>query len=206
MRAAHFAHRSFAHRNFAHNFHNRNFRGFRGGYGYGYGWYGPVFWPFAYDDLFTDILWGFGLGGPFWDYGYGDVYGGLFSPYGYNDLAGYLPGGQGATSSRVSRRTESRQANLSNQVSQMCGDDSREVAGWPIDRIEQGVSPTPNSVQLSMNSPTPRSGPHRRSKKPARPLSPLRPPDGWTRCKSGSRGWRARSTSSGRRWNASTVH
>jgi hypothetical protein len=25
----------------------------------------------------------------------------------------------------------------------MCGDDSREVAGWPIDRIEQSVSPTP---------------------------------------------------------------
>jgi hypothetical protein len=145
MRAAHFAGRAFAHGHFAHNFHNRNFRGFRGGYGYGYGWYGPVFWPFAYDDLFTDILWGFGLGGPFWDYGYGDVYGGLFSPYGYNDLAGYLPDGrsQGAASSRVSRRTQSRQANLSNQLVQMCGDDSKEVAGWPIDRIEQGVSPTP---------------------------------------------------------------
>jgi LTXXQ motif family protein len=25
----------------------------------------------------------------------------------------------------------------------MCGDDSREVAGWPIDRIEQSVFPTP---------------------------------------------------------------
>ena len=54
MRASHFAGRSFAHAHLAHNFHNRNFRGFRGGYGYGYGWYGPVFWPFAYDDLFRD--------------------------------------------------------------------------------------------------------------------------------------------------------
>jgi hypothetical protein len=134
--AGHFAHNHFAH----DNFHN-----FRGGYGYGYGWYGPVFWPYAYDDIFDDILWGFGLGGPFWGYGYGDVYGGLFSPYGYNDLAGYLPGGQsqGATSSRTNRRTQSRQAAVSSQLSQMCGDDSKEVAGWPIDRIEQSVSPTP---------------------------------------------------------------
>jgi hypothetical protein len=145
MHASHFAGRAFAHAHFAHNFHNRNFRGFRGGFGFGYGWYGPVFWPYAYDDLFDDILWGFGVGGPFWAYGYGDLYGGLFSPYGYNDLAGYLPGGrsQGTTSARVSRRTESRQAGLSNQIGQMCGDDSKEVAGWPIDRIEQAVSPTP---------------------------------------------------------------
>jgi hypothetical protein len=135
--AGHFAHNHFAHDNF------HNFRNFHRGYGYGgygYGWYGPVFWPYAYDDIFDDILWGFGLGGPFWDYGYGDVYGGLFSPYGYSDLAGYLPG---ATSSRANRRTQSRQVALSSRLGQMCGDASKEVAGWPIDRIEQSVSPTP---------------------------------------------------------------
>jgi hypothetical protein len=136
--AAHFTSRHFAHD--FHNFHNRNIRG---GFGYGYGWYGPVFWPYAYDDIFDDILWGFGLGGPFWGYGYSDLYGGLFSPYGYSDLAGYLPGGQSASSSPLGRRVQSRQAALSNQVGQMCGDDSREVAGWPIDRIEQAVAPTP---------------------------------------------------------------
>jgi hypothetical protein len=136
--AGHFARNYFVHNNF------HNVRTFRGGYGYGYGWYGPVFWPYAYDDIFVDLLWGFGLGGPFWAYGYDDVYGGVFSPYGYNDL-GYLPAGapEGATSSRANRRTQSRQAALSSQLSQMCGDDSKEVAGWPIDRIAQSVSPTP---------------------------------------------------------------
>ena len=136
--AGHFARNYFVHNNF------HNVRTFRGGYGYGYGWYGPVFWPYAYDDIFVDLLWGFGLGGPFWDYGYGDVYGGLFSPYGYNDLASYSPAGapEGATPSRANRRTHSRQAALSSQLSQMCGDDSKEVAGWPIDRIAQSVSPS----------------------------------------------------------------
>jgi LTXXQ motif family protein len=157
--AGHVAGRAVAHNNFghdhfppghfAHNFHNL-------AGGYGYGWYGPLFWPYAYDDIFDDLFWAFGYGDPFWGYGYGDIYGGLFSPYGYDDLAGYLPGGaygQAGTSSgragtssgpasRVIGSTESRQTPLSSQLSQMCGDDSREVAGWPIDRIEQSVSPT----------------------------------------------------------------
>jgi hypothetical protein len=109
----------------------------RAGFGYGYGWYGPVFWPHAYDDVFDDILWGYGLGGPFWDYGYGDIYAGLFWPFGGSDLAGYLAGeqSQGATSPPIDQRAENRQANLSRELSQMCGDASREIAGWPIDRI-----------------------------------------------------------------------
>jgi LTXXQ motif family protein len=134
IHAAHFAGRHFAHD--LHNFHNRNFRG---GFGYGYGWYGPVFWPYAYDDIFDDILWGFGLGGPFWGYGYGDLYGALFSPHGYGDLAGFLPSVQGTPSSPP----QGRQAVLSNQIGQMCGDDLREVAGWPIDRIQRATAPTP---------------------------------------------------------------
>jgi hypothetical protein len=134
--AGHFARNYFVHNNF------HTVRALRGGYGYGYGWYGPVFWPYAYDDIFVDLLWGFGLGGPFWDYGYGDVYGGVFSPYGYNDLSGYPPAGAPEGATRANRRTLSRQAALSSQLSQMCGDDSKEVAGWPIDRIAQSVSPS----------------------------------------------------------------
>jgi hypothetical protein len=65
--------------------------GFRGWYGYG--WYGPVFWPFAYDVLFADLFWGYAYGYPFWDYGYPNLFGALFWPYGYDDLAGYLSPG-----------------------------------------------------------------------------------------------------------------
>jgi hypothetical protein len=108
-----------------------------------------VFWPYAYDDVFDDILWGYGLGGPFWDYGYGDIYAGLFWPFGGSDLAGYLPGeqSQGTTSPPAGRRAENRQAGRSTLIRQMCGDDSREIAGWPIGRIEQRVSRRPSSVR-----------------------------------------------------------
>ena len=52
--------------------------------GGGYGWVGPLFWPFAYYDIYDYTIWGdYG----FWDYGYyPDIYAGVFAPYGYNDL------------------------------------------------------------------------------------------------------------------------
>src|SRR6266566_5070910 len=46
----------------------------------GYGWVGPLFWPFAYQDIYDYAIWGDGIG--FWDYGYSDVYAAIFAPYG----------------------------------------------------------------------------------------------------------------------------
>ncbi len=127
-------------RHFAHDPVTRN--NLRGRYGYGYGWFGPVFWPYAYDDIFSDILWGYGLGGPFWDYGYDDLYRGLFSPFDYKDLAAYLPAEQApaAAEAPASRKVDRRQAGTQSQISRMCGDSSNDNAGWPIDRIGQSIS------------------------------------------------------------------
>jgi hypothetical protein len=95
----------------------------------GYGWVGPLFWPFAYHDIYDYAIWGDGIG--FWDYGYPDVYAGIFAPYGYDDLSGYL----------APRRSGRRQARVA-PLAQMCGDDSRGVAGLPIDQIQLAVQPT----------------------------------------------------------------
>ncbi len=125
----------------------------RGGFGrfhrFGvFGWFGPVFWPYAYEDIYCDVFWGYwgygcadpywslAYGNPFWDYGYGDIYGGLFSPFGFDDLAAYLPNG-----ASDGGRPRSTVASSSQVAAQMCGDDTREVAGWPIDRIQRLVSP-----------------------------------------------------------------
>jgi LTXXQ motif family protein len=55
----------------------------------GFGWAGPLFWPFAYHDISDYALRGYGYDDPFWDYGYADIYAGIFSPYSYDDLAAY---------------------------------------------------------------------------------------------------------------------
>jgi hypothetical protein len=137
----------FSSRSFAREAFGR--RGFGGFQRFGvFGWAGPVFWPYAYNDIYCDVFWGYwgygcadpywsvAYGDPFWDYGYGDIYGGLFSPFGFDDLAAYLPSGPSD-----GRRARSTVASSSQIAARMCGDDTREVAGWPIDRIQQLVSP-----------------------------------------------------------------
>jgi LTXXQ motif family protein len=93
----------------------------------GYGWVGPLFWPFAYNDVYDYTIWG---DNGFWDYGYSDIYAGIFAPYGYNDLTSYM------ASPRRSGRHGRHPA-----IAQMCGDDSRDVAALPIDQIEQAIQP-----------------------------------------------------------------
>src|SRR5713226_5452573 len=111
----------------------------RHGHG-GFGWVGPLFWPFAYYDIYDYALWGYGYDPSFWDYGYGDIYAGLFAPYGYDDLTGYLPGngGYGVSTQQASRAAANP---APDQLTQMCGDDSRDIAGLPIDQIQQVIQP-----------------------------------------------------------------
>jgi hypothetical protein len=93
--------------------------------GGGYGWVGPLFWPFAYYDMYDYTIWGDGLG--VWGYGYPDIYAGIFNPYGYDGLSAYMPRGR-------------RGRNV--QLGELCGSDRREIAGLPIDQIADAVQPT----------------------------------------------------------------
>jgi len=105
----------------------------------GFGWVGPVFWPFAYYDMYDYALWGYGYDPLFWDYGYNDIYAGLFAPYAYDDLLGYMPpSGGGGPRVTVGLASNAR-ASMPDQLAQMCGDDSRDIAGLPIDQIQQAI-------------------------------------------------------------------
>jgi LTXXQ motif family protein len=94
----------------------------------GYGWVGPLFWPFAIHDIYDYAVWADGIG--LWAYGYPDIYAAIFAPYGRDDLAAY------ARLSPVGprhRRIPPPQ--------QLCGGDSREIAGLLIDQIQQAMQP-----------------------------------------------------------------
>jgi LTXXQ motif family protein len=123
--------------------------GREGGHGWwrhgngGYGWVGPLYWPFAYNDMYDYAMWGDGYDDSFWGYGYGDIYTGMFAPYGYDDLTGYLPQyagtnprGTGDTTGQASPAATPPKAGA---LTQMCGDDSRDIAGLPIDQIQQTI-------------------------------------------------------------------
>jgi hypothetical protein len=105
----------------------------------GYGWVGPLFWPFAYYDIYDYAMWGYGYDPLFWGYGYNDIYAGLFAPYGYDDLLGYLP--SDASGPRITGRASGARAAIPDRLAQMCGEDSRDIAGLPIDQIQQAIQP-----------------------------------------------------------------
>jgi len=89
-----------------------------------YGWAGPVFWPFAHDDLTTAII--FGDATSLSLYGYGDIYAALFTPYAATELAAYtVPQG------RRARKIPSAET--------LC--EASDTGGLPVDRIASAVSP-----------------------------------------------------------------
>ncbi len=115
-----------------------------------FGWVGPVFWPWFYDDLYDCVFWDYGpyyYEDPFWAYGYGDIYGAIFSPYGYGDLADWTPAAAPRPRGTVAHRNTPEEQGAASPPSQppqwsaLCGDDAREVANLPIDRISAAVTP-----------------------------------------------------------------
>ena len=107
----------------------------------GYGWVGPLYWPFAYYDMYDYAMWGDGYDDSFWGYGYGDIYAGIFAPYGYDDLTGYLPQYASSNPSETAPASGAPAA-ATDQLTQMCGEDSRDIAGLPIDQFQQAIQPT----------------------------------------------------------------
>ncbi len=114
----------------------------------GFGWVGPVFWPFAYNDFYDYAFWGAPYDDAFWGYGYPDIYAGMFGPYGYDDLmgyAGYLPryagrgGGNLDTYAYAPSKGGANRAQTN--LAQMCGDDSRVIAGLPTEAFQNAIQP-----------------------------------------------------------------
>ena len=104
----------------------------------GYGWVGPMFWPFAIYDIHDYTIWGDGIG--FWNYGYPDIHAAIFAPYGRDALAAYTgPGPSGRRHRRVP------------PLQQFCGDDSRELAGNLINPIQQAVQPNNEAQRAALD-------------------------------------------------------
>ena len=91
----------------------------------GYGWVGPMFWPFALYDIYGYALWGDGMG--FWGYGYRDIYAAIFTPYDEDELARYVSPPRG----RKFRRFPT--------LERVCSDHAGELASLPVEQIRQSM-------------------------------------------------------------------
>jgi ABC-type transporter MlaC component len=94
------------------------------------GWFGPLFWPYAYDDFLDYTLYPYAYD-TFWPYAYDDVYDGMFGLYEPPVGAAYAAtGGQPPSSGG---RTVER--------SIICSGQTAGVTDWRIEEIAQAVEP-----------------------------------------------------------------
>jgi ABC-type transporter MlaC component len=99
------------------------------------GWVGPLFWPYAYYDVFDYAFYPY-YEDTFWPYAYDDVYDGIFGPYAYvGRSVGSAP--RGVPSARV-RGPDGKPATMA----QICTQQSAGLAEVPIDSIARTVQPT----------------------------------------------------------------
>ncbi|OAF11288.1 Spy/CpxP family protein refolding chaperone [Bradyrhizobium neotropicale] len=111
-------------------------------------WLGPVFWPYAYSDIFDYTFWSYAYEPGYWAYAYDDFVDTVFwggdgaysayasiNPYDYPQAGG----------SYRARRT----ASVSQQtVRQLCDAPDKGVTAWPFASITQAVRPTPEQRTL----------------------------------------------------------
>ena len=109
-------------------------------------WLGPVFWPYAYSDIFDYTFWPYGYEPGYWAYAYDDfvdtVFWGadnVYSAYAaYPEPGATIPGGRARERASASPQT----------VRQLCGDPDKGVTAWPFESITQAVRPTPEQRAL----------------------------------------------------------
>lgn len=110
-------------------------------------WLGPVFWPYAYSDIFNYTFWSYAYEPGYWAYAYDDFVDTVFwggdgpysafastTPYDYPQAGG----------SRARPR-----ASVSPQtLRQLCGTPDKGVTAWPLADIARAVQPTPEQRAL----------------------------------------------------------
>jgi len=113
-------------------------------------WYGPVYWPYAYTDVFFFTFWPEAYDPAYWAFVYDDFFDGIFFPYGapyvdYAYVGPYGPRYGGTTGAAPRRELPGR---MSPTVRQLCTDPGHGITAWPFEQIEQAVQPNAEQKRL----------------------------------------------------------
>ena len=112
-------------------------------------WLGPVFWPYAYSDIFEYTFWPSGYDPGYWAYAYDDfvdtVFWGADSPY---SAYASLSSEGGGASAGYGYQSRARASASPQALRQLCADPDKGVTAWPIASITRAVRPTPEQRAL----------------------------------------------------------
>ena len=108
-------------------------------------WYGPVFWPYAYSDVFDYAFWPYGYDDGFWAYAYDDFFDGVF----WGEAGppeDYVYGETSPQGRRYSGAQDQRPSYASVQA--LCRQPGSGITAWPFADIEQKVGLNADQRQL----------------------------------------------------------
>ena len=103
-------------------------------------WYGPVFWPYAYSDIFDYAFWPYGYDDGYWDYAYDDFVDGLFWGE-YGPPQDYAYAAAEPTGSRAPRVSYAG-------VQELCREPGTGITAWPFADIQRKVGLNDEQKQL----------------------------------------------------------
>ncbi|HET9717499.1 MAG TPA: Spy/CpxP family protein refolding chaperone [Pseudolabrys sp.] len=106
------------------------------------GWYGPIFWPYAYSDIFDYTFWPFAYDDGYWAYAYDDFFDGIFwGEVGPPEEYAYAAPAVGGQSSARSRPAYAA-------VKKLCNQPGNGITAWPFAEIERKVGLDAEQKQL----------------------------------------------------------
>jgi len=114
-------------------------------------WRGPVYWPYAYNDVFYYTFWPDAYDPGYWAYAYDDFFDGVFFPDGapYAEYAAegpYVATTTGSASARASAPGQVTRA-----TREFCAEQAKGVTAWPFEKISEAVRPTAEQRTLLDN-------------------------------------------------------
>jgi LTXXQ motif family protein len=98
-------------------------------------WYGPVFWPYAYSDVFDYTFWPYGYDDGYWAYVYDDFFDGVF----WGEAGPPEEYAYAAPSPRPSYGSASAPRPNYAAVRDLCRQPGSGVTAWPFAEIERKV-------------------------------------------------------------------
>jgi hypothetical protein len=130
-------------------------------------WYGPVYWPYAYSDIFDYTFWPYAYDDGYWASAYDDFLDGVFFPYGapyvadaYSgpyDIAGVVSSGSRARGRTQLGTQDAPIGGVSTAARQVCEQPGNGVTAWPIEQIADVVRP--NDEQRALLDDLKNAGP-----------------------------------------------
>jgi hypothetical protein len=110
-------------------------------------WYGPVFWPYAYSDVFDYAFWPSGYDDGYFAYAYDDFFDGVFwGQAGPPPEYSYAYAPPSATAARPPSATAARRTSAA--MEELCTQPGTGVTAWPLAEINSKVGLNANQKQL----------------------------------------------------------